>query len=57
MKINIFEKQQTTTRIVGLSSSVGKLVRKFNDASVQGMAGISIDYNKPGILVFVTFVL
>ena len=57
MNISILEKQQTTTKIVDLLSSIGKLVRKSTDASVQGMAGISIDYSKLGFLVFVTFAL
>ena len=57
MSISILEKRQTTTKIVDFPSSVGKLVRKSNDASVQGMAAISIDYNKPGVLVFASFVL
>ena len=57
MSISILEKRQTTTKIVDFPSNVNKLVRKSNDASVHGMAGISIDYNKPGTLVFATFVL
>ena len=57
MSISILEKQQTTTKSVDFFSSVGKLVKKSNDASVQVTAGISIDYNKPGVLVFTTFVL
>ena len=56
MSISILEKRQTTTKIVDFPSNVGKLVRKPNDASVQGAAGISIDYNNPGVLVFATFV-